>query len=598
MDSALRYFDKALKYPVEKNTTALAYYWKGEAHYRKKEYDKAIENYKEFMTKPGAFSMQEYNNANYNLGYSYFQRKEYVDANIAFRKFTNASNNSKDKLTTKRINDAYVRIGDTYFANKDYPGAVENYGNAVALKGSDVDYAMYQQALAYGLVKQSNKKIDNLLTLVNNYPKSTYVAPAEFELGKTYFQENDNGKSLNWYQKVIDEHGNSSYVNRSMSQIGLIYYNMKEDDKALQVFDRLIRRDRKSEEAEEALTIVKKIYVGKNDIPGLEQKFKEYSASVPSSYLDSAAYTNARNAYMEGNCDLASLNYGKYISRFPDGLFIQDAFFYKAECDYKSGNLDLALGGFNYIIDKTKNNFTEQALVNASAINYKQSNFANALPQFVKLEELAENPQNSMNARIGQMRCNYKLKNYEAAIILANKVITTDKVPSEIVNEAHLIIARSAMELKNNELAFTEFQSVKNLSKGEAKSEAEYMIANIQYLKGEYKESKAGVIDLIKNGSTNPLWITKGMILLADDFMGLKDNFQAKHTLKTVVESSDYQDLVKVAQDKLNAIMELEKAASTQVAPEEPKVEFKENTTNDNDKLFSEPEKKTEPDKK
>ncbi|MCC6691124.1 MAG: tetratricopeptide repeat protein, partial [Bacteroidia bacterium] len=593
-DSAITYFDKALKFSVEKNINALVYYWKGESYYRKKEYEKSIDNYKEFMSKPGAFSMPEYNVANYNIGYAYFQLKDYSNANISFRKFTGATFGAQDKLNEKRLTDAYVRVGDTYFINKEYSSAADNYGLAINKKGQDADYALYQQALAYGLVKMNKKKIDDLLQIVNSFPKSVYLAAAKFELGKTYFQENDFDQSLSYYERVVAEHSNSSYVNRSLSQIGLIYYNKKEDDKALQVFDKLIRKDRKSEDAEDVLPIVKKIYVAKNDIEGLEKYFSEISAVIPSSSLDSAAYNFAHNAYMEGDCKQASVSFNKYISRFVDGIFITDANFYKAECDYKAGNLDLALGGFNYVIDKNKNMFTEQSLVNASSINFTQANFANALAQYVKLEELAEYPKNIMNARIGQMRCNFNLKNFDAAIASANKVITTDKTPPDIINEAHLTIARSAMELKNNELAYAEFGTVVNLNKGEQRAEAKYNLAYLQYLKGEYKESKTMIFDLVKNETNYPLWITKGMILLADNYVALKDNFQAKHTLKTVIESSDYQDLIKQAQDKLTAIVDAENAASLKPVVEDTPVEFKENSDKENKKLFTEPQPQNE----
>lgn len=594
MDSALFYFGKSLKFPLDKKTTALAAYWKGEVYYRKKEYVSAIENYKEFMTMPGAFSMPEYNSANYAIAYAYFQLQDYSNANLSFRKFAGASNLAKDKLTIKRLNDAYIRIGDTYFINKEYASAIDNYGFAITLKAMDADYSLYQQALGYGLLKMNVKKIKNLIQLGTEYPKSAYAASGKYELGKTYFQENDNNQALKFYQKVIDEHPSSSYVNRSLSQIGLIYYNEKQDEKALQYFDMLIRKDRKSEEAEEALAIVKKIYVAKNDIDGLEKYFAEVAATIPASSLDSASYKIAHNAYMEGDCKSASANFGKYLTRFPDGLFVLDAYFYKAECDRNAGNLDLALGAYNYIIDKNKNIYTEQSLVNASFINLKQLNYTNALAQYVKLEEVAEYPKNIMNARIGQMRCNYYLKDYDKAIIVANKVITTDKVAAEVINEAHLTIARSAMELNKTDIAFAEFNTVINLAKGESKAEAKYNIANINYLRNEYKESKAVIFDLVKNESAYPTWITKSLILLSDVYVALKDNFQAKHTLKTVIESSDLTDLVKLAQDKLNAIVEAENALLPKPVIEEPKVEFKENSIDDNKRLFVDPQQEQE----
>jgi TolA-binding protein len=594
LDSAIRYFDKSLNYPSEKNLNALAFYWKGECWYRKKEYNKAIEDYAEFMSKPGAFSRQEYNTANYNTGYAFFELKDYENANLSFRKFVNARNNAGDKLTLRRIADAYIRAGDCYFIQRAYSSAIEYYAEAIRMKTLDVDYALYQRAESYGLLKNNLEKIADLMQLVAGYPKSLYSASARFELGKAYFQNDEKDEALGWFQKVVDEFPNSSFVNRSLSQIGLIYYNKKEDDNALAAFDKLIRKDRKSDESEAVLPIIRKIYVAKNDIAGLEKYFREISATLPESALDSAAYSIAKNSWMEGDCPHATVNYGNYIARFPDGQFVEDAYFYKAECDYKSGDLEQALKGYSLLLEKSRNRYTEQSLVNASAINYKRSNYQAALEQYLKLEELAENPPNVLLAAVGQMRCNYFLKKYDSAIQCSNKIITLEKVPAETLNEAHLTIARCAMELKNNELAFSEFQTLHNLAKGEMQAEAGYNIAYLYFLKNEFKESKTAVFDLVKNGSAYPVWITKALLLLADNYVALKDNFQAKHTLKTVIESSDLQDLVQQARDKLNRIVESEKVLLAPVTQEEPKVEFRQNGAEENKELFKETQQPTD----
>jgi len=586
MDSAIYFFDKSLTHPLDKSMSALAWYWKGEACYRKKEYSQAIENYSTFMSKPGAFGMQQYNNANYSNGYSYFQLKEYESANLSFRKFVESKYNAKDKTTARRIADAYIRAGDCYFISQNYSSAVEYYSEAIREKLLDVDYSLYQRAMANGLLKKTDAKIADLLMATNDYPKSVYSPTLKFELGKTYFQIDEYDKAIPYFQKVLDEYPNCSYTNRCLSQIGLIYYNKKEDEKALSQFDKLIRKDRKSEEAEAVLPIVRKIYVARNDIPGLEKYFKEISASIPESSLDSSSFSIVKNAFLEGNCDLASTASGNYITRFPEGMFIQDVYFYKAECDYKSGNQDLALKEYSYLLEKNK--YTEQSLVAASGIDFKKGNFAEASGYYSKLEELAEYPQHILDARVGQMRCSFQLRNYDAAITASNKVISTDKANPELLTEAHFVIARSAFELKNYDLSFTEFQTTANLAKGEVRVEAEYTIALLYYLKGAYKDSKTTLFEMIKTESAYPLWMTKGLILLSDNYLALKDNFQAKHTLKSVIESSDFKDQVKLAQDKLNVILESEKTPPPVPESGDNKVEFKQNSEKENSKLFNE----------
>ena len=79
------------------------------------------------------------------------------------------------------------------------------------------------------------------------------------------------------------------------------------------------------------------------------------------------------------------------------------------------------------------------------------------------------------------------------------------------------------------------------------------------------------------------------MIVLADDYVGLKDNFQAKATLKGVITDSDLPELIKLAQEKLDKITADEEAEKQLKAPVEPlKLEFENNSPEQN-KLFTEP---------
>ena len=69
---------------------------------------------------------------------------------------------------------------------------------------------------------------------------------------------------------------------------------------------------------------------------------------------------------------------------------------------------------------------------------------------------------------------------------------------------------------------------------------------------------------MVKKCTENPDWITKGLLLLADDYMGLKDSFQAKHTLKTIIESSNIPAYVNEAKSRLDKINSIEAAPSNE----------------------------------
>ena len=587
-DDAIKLFDKSMTYSFDKNIRASSYYWKGESHYRSKNYQKAIESYQSYITDPGSIGKSELSDANYNIGYSYYKILDYENSILWFRKFVTF----KPKADEKKINDAYNRIADGYFMNRDYANAVDYYELSYKMKLMNADYALFQKALAYGVQKKYSKKIDDLTLFINNYSKSssTYSQRAKFELASTYYLDNQNDMALTGFLKFIEEYPNSAYENTSLSKIGLIYYNKKDDDNALNYFNKLINRDRKSSDANQAIEIGKKIYTSKGDIAGLETWLASIGASIPQAAMDSLAYNVGKTHYLEQDCKNVIADFEKYIQKYSDGIFSTQANFYKAECDYKLGNTDAALAEYTFVIGKNKNEFTEQSLYRASDIIYNKQNYTQALEYYKQLELQAENPKTNAAAKTGLMRCYSQLKNYPNAIEYSNKVLGLEKASNELSYEAHFIIAKALFATEKYDESFAEYKSLANSAKNEIGAEAWYNVAYIQYLKDDFKQSQKTIFEFLNDDGDHPYWISKAMILLADNYVSLKDNFQAKATLKGVISESDIPELIKIAQQNLDKINAAEEAAKQPKPVVEPlKIEFEENTIEQN-KLFIEPE--------
>jgi TolA-binding protein len=282
-------------------------------------------------------------------------------------------------------------------------------------------------------------------------------------------------------------------------------------------------------------------------------------------------------------------DFAQYIQKFPDGIFIIPANYYKAECDTKLGDIDPAITAYTFVVSKTKNEFTEQSLYRLTDMLYKKQDYKQAATYYAQLEQQAEDSKNSATAKIGLMRCSYQLKNYSTAIEYANKVIAIDKASNELIAEAHFTIAQCQVATEKLDDALAEFQAVVNSSKSEIAAESYYNIANILFLKKNYKGSQETVFDFLNGDGDYPYWVTKAMILLADDYVAMNDNFQAKATLKGIIGESNIPELIKIAQEKLNNIIAAEEAAKQVKQPTEPvKIEFEGNTPEQN-KLFTEP---------
>ncbi|PCJ84753.1 MAG: hypothetical protein COA57_08665 [Flavobacteriales bacterium] len=567
---AIAHFEKANKYPIDPSLNTQGYYWKGEAFYRIRDYDKSIANYEQYIYEPRAILQSEFANSNYNLGYAYFKKEDYKNASLWFRKYV--KNKVEDTL---KLNDAYLRIADSYFIRKNYSRAADFYSEAIKLKKLDTDYAMYQKAVALGTQQKQDGKIEMLEEMLASHSNSEYAVDAKFQLGKSYFFKNEYNRSLAYYNQVINKYPNSSYVKKAMLDIGQIYVNTGENDKAIKEYKRFVGSYPNYDDSRVALSQVRNIYMKTDRVEEYENYMESLAfVDLSQALLDSTTYEAPYLRYVDGNCEKAAEGFRKYLEKFENGIFALNANFYKAECEFKSKNYEDAVRGYNFVVHQPINKFTETALVKASRINFHSKNFKDALNNYIVLEEIAEYKSNILESRIGQMRCFYKLRNYDAAIDYANKVLVADKISEDVIIEAHLIGGKSALELNNLELALQEFSTTAELTTNIMGAEARYNKAYIKFLMEDYKNAEQEIYELVNLEGAYDYWIAKGLMLLADVYVSMGDLFQAKHTLQSITENYEGAGLTAIAQEKLNDIISAEQKQKELKEKEEIEIEF------------------------
>jgi hypothetical protein len=86
-----------------------------------------------------------------------------------------------------------------------------------------------------------------------------------------------------------------------------------------------------------------------------------------------------------------------------------------------------------------------------------------------------------------------------------------------------------------------------------------------------YDESIDAIYDFAKKYSNYKTWVSRGLILLSDDFLAKDDKFQAKYALQSVIDNYKGDDLSikQQAKDKLKAIEDSEKLAAPAAPVEE-----------------------------
>jgi TolA-binding protein len=432
-----------------------------------------------------------------------------------------------------------------------------------------------------GLLKRPNKKIESLDKLLAQYPESGYIDDAYFELGKSYMNLDKPDEAIAYYKKLTENYPSSSYVRESLVQLGLIHYNQNENDEAMKYFKRTIAEYPGTPESKNALTGLKNIYVDMNKV---DEYFTYVNglgdfARVSMSEQDSLTYISAEKVYMKQDCENALEFFNDYLQKFRNGNFAVNAHFYMADCYNRQENYNKALEHYKYVIDKPQNAFTEQALSAYSDILYDRENFEKALEAYKNLEKVAEVHSNLLKARTGQMRIQFKEKNYSKAIEAADKVLHTEKVNEREKREALYIKGKSLYINEKYKLALEELQLIADEVNSRQGAEAKYLISDIYFNQGELKVAESEIFDFVQQNSSQEYWKARSFILLSDVYKAMDDIFQAKHTLKSVIENyepaSDDDNITKLAKEKYNTIIEQEKYSMEQdTTKEEMKIEF------------------------
>lgn len=552
---ALVNFNKTLANNYDPEITARARYWTGETQYRLGNYTKAIDYYDDFMVSPGAFKLDIYPMTKYNLGYAYFKLKYYDNALLTFQQFVSRPMKGREDFVT----DARLRMGDCYFITQNYKEAIGEYDRAIRERSPDSDYAYFQKGLSEGALGNNQEKINTLKMLTRNYPNSNYIDDAFYEIAESYLLLNNNSDALDWYSRLIATFPSSSYVIKALQKSGLVYYNQNDYDKALGELKKIVKDYPGTPEAKEALTTIRNIYIDKNAV----SDYYAYAETVPFANVtvseqDSVTYLAAEMLYMNNNCGGAVKAFADYKQQFPNGAFLMNANYYKAECDYKLGNTEDALTGYNFVLDYPKSKFTENALVRAGEINMDMEDYSAALEDYKRLEDAADYQTNITLAINGQLICQYKLGHYREAIKASDKLLQRDKLNNEQLLNAHYITAKSALAIDSLPVATREFEATSELSDGEKGAEAKYMLTSIQFKLKNYKKAEDMVFELVNEYPAFEYWKAKAFIMLADIYTADDNVFQAKQTLQSVIDNYPGEDLKSVAREKLEALQQQE----------------------------------------
>ena len=546
---ALQYLTKAIA--GSGSLSARASYWAGESAYQLKDYKGAETYYTQFVNNPAAAKTEEYSKGYYGLAYSQFNQHNYATAIVNFEKYL--KQNPKDNVWK---HDAMLRLADSYFVTGKYWPAMEGYNKLIEEKSADQDYAAYQKAISYGFVDRLPSKIEDLERFIKNYKGSNLRPNALFELANAYVSKGATEKGVQYYQQLIKEYKGNVLVPRAMLREGLVYYNKGEDQKALTLFKTIAKDYPNTNEASQAVASAKLIYVDMG-------KVNEYAAwaktlgyvEVTDLELEGASYEAAERQYLQNNSKEAITAFEKYLKDFPNGLRRTNAEFYLGQLYFNSGQKAKALTHYENVSKSGSSEYGEQALTRVCQILLDAGSYLKAKPYLEELEKTATIAQNRTYAQSNLMRVCYNEKLYDKAIEYANKVLEEKSIDTRIKNDAYIVLARAYTQAGNDDQARKYYQEVQKTATGSLAAEALYYDAYFKNKEGNYKASNEVVQKIAKDYGGHKEFAAKSLIVMAKNFRGLNDAYQASYILESVLKNfKEFPEVVAEAKKELAAV--------------------------------------------
>ena len=556
-EQAAIWLQKSLLYPYEATITLQTHLWLAETYTEQQDYFAAIPQYEAIVTDTHQQNTSYYQDALYGLGYAYFYTENYQKALHVFIEYLNFVGN---KNTPWQV-DASIRVADCYYAMKKYPNAIDFYNKATT---DHIAHSYYQKALIYKIVNNFTAAQQNLENIINFHSDTNYYEKALFEYAKLAFQHEDYALGVRRFTNFIQKKPHSLLIPDALLNRAIAYVNLKQYSEAGKDYETLLTNYPTHPNAQSALLELPKLVIQEGKPEKLQRYLAGYQAANPNSNnkIEIITFETAKNLFYTQNYPATIKNLQEFIAKNPTSPLLDEAKFLIAEAYYRIGDEKQALVHYDIASKKTQTPFYHKILLRVASIAYQQKDFKKALENYTHLKEGTSNKKEAYYALEGIMKASEGLQQYEEVNKAASLLIAQGNITVNAVSQATLYLGKAAMQQSKQGEAIAHFKEVTKSGQDIYAAEAQYLLAKIYYQQGEYKQSLESLFILNKQFAKYTSWTNEGFLLMADNYIALGEIFQARATLQSILQNTKDADLIKLAQEKLDYLIQKAEADS------------------------------------
>lgn len=539
VDEAYGMFELALKNNLDPKYTALTQAWMGEILARRGQWNAAGEKLRQYVDVAPS-SAPEYGMALYDLGYVYFNRKEWSVARGWFQRFT-ATYNKSDDLRA----DALNRIGDTYYAARDFWGAIEAFTQGSRMEGEYGAYAEFQRAMMYGYVNRATQKQRALEGIVAA-GRSKYAGEAQFELGEDYLAQDQFEQAARAMYRYTAAYPNGPHYLAALANMGLIAQNLGNNAEAVNYYKQVAEKAPNSPQAKDAMLALRSLYVSQNRVD---------------EYFDFAARTGQESdlgaVQRDSLAFLAASGSGApaledYLRRYPKGAYRAEALYRVAEA---STDPATTMRHYSEVAAMHHNDYTIPALEKLADMAERMGDAAAAAEAFHRLTETPLTESAAERAMTGLLRNTVAVGDHAQSASLASEIAakaTTD----ELRQKANLAAGEALERLGNTSGAMLAYRAAATDPTTPDGARATLHVIEQLHAGGDNDGAEQLIMKFAERGAAHQTDLARAFLILGDIYVARGDKFQARATWQSIVDgySNATDGIVSEAKQKINAL--------------------------------------------
>ncbi len=540
---AINYFNKSLTHPLVDSYTLKANLWAAEAYAIGRRYKTALPFYDDAISVGKQADVEDYWQAVYGRGYAYFNTANYAKALQDFKFYV--GNVNKEATS---YGDALVRLADCYYVTKDYQAAIQHFTTAIRGLVNEKDYAYYQAGVIYGILDDYRKAGDYLDRVINVYTTSAFYDDALFEKGIIQLKQEQFAQAISTFNKLILEKPRSPYIAFALERSAVASFNLGNYDKTVSFYQQFIDSYPKNPGISDALIGLQESMRLAGREEEFEQILKDFRSNNPDiGGLEKVEFAALKGLYNNQEYTRAANGLASYMSAYPDDINATEVKYLLAESLYRLDKPDSALTLYHELFQDNGEIGVHRIAERIADIELAKNNVAESNKYYSALVNVAVSNNQKLRAWLGLMNGHYQLGAFDSTLAYVELLLENGGSRNDFIVAATLKKGLALLSLGQFTNAMLMFERTTELAKDKNGAEAQYYIGLILHQLDDYTNSNEALYVIPEQYGLYTEWLDKGFLLVAENFIAMKEYFQAKATLQSIIDNSSNTQTVQSA---------------------------------------------------